>query len=135
MGRKTPLAQTLNCPKNSDDGQFGTILDSLTLLIFIPVMLVYSPLLTLIVLGFCGIIFGTTGNTLLQTTVPDHLRGRVMSLYFLLFAGSTPIGASFIGVLSTAFNVSDALLMCAVLCALGVGIGWVYDRRVLRRAV
>ena len=86
----------------------------------------------LAVLGFFGVIFGTTANTLLQTTVPDHLRGRVISLYFLLFAGSTPIGASFIGVLSTALNVSDALLICAALCVIGVGIGWIYERRMLR---
>ncbi|MCW2275733.1 ATP-binding cassette domain-containing protein [Rhodoblastus acidophilus] len=35
---------------------FGTVLDSMTLLFFLPVMFAFSPLLTFIVLGFCGLI-------------------------------------------------------------------------------
>ncbi len=35
---------------------FGTVLDSLTLLVFLPVMFAFSPLLTFIVLAFCGLI-------------------------------------------------------------------------------
>ena len=34
---------------------FGTVLDSMTLLFFLPVMFAFSPLLTFIVLGFCGL--------------------------------------------------------------------------------
>ena len=37
---------------------FGTVLDSLTLLVFLPVMFFFSPLLTLIVLAICGLIVG-----------------------------------------------------------------------------
>ncbi|MCC7447662.1 MAG: MFS transporter [Anaerolineae bacterium] len=54
----------------------------------------------LVVLGFAGIMFSTTSNSLLQLIVPDHLRGRVMSLNVLLFMGSTPIGGFLIGLLS-----------------------------------
>lgn len=82
----------------------------------------------LVLLGFAGIIFSTTANTLLQLKVPDELRGRVMSLYFLLFAGSTPIGSFLIGTLSSYIGVSDALLVCAGLCLLGVGVAFVYWR-------
>jgi ATP-binding cassette, subfamily B, bacterial HlyB/CyaB len=35
---------------------FGTVLDSLVLLFFLPVMFMFSPLMTFIVLGFCGLI-------------------------------------------------------------------------------
>ena len=35
---------------------FGTVLDSMVLLIFLPVMFAFSPLLTFIVLAFCGLI-------------------------------------------------------------------------------
>lgn len=91
-------------------------------------------MLLLAIVGFFGVVFSTNGSSLIQITVPDHLRGRVTSLYFLLFAGSTPIGASVIGFLSNALNVSDALLVCAFLCAVGVVIAWLYDRRVLHSA-
>lgn len=88
-------------------------------------------MLLLAIVGFFGVMFSTNGSSLIQITVPDHLRGRVTSLYFLLFAGSTPIGATVIGTLSNTFNVNEALLVCAVLCSIGVGIAWLYNRRVL----
>jgi MFS family permease len=80
----------------------------------------------LVALGFAGIVFSTSANTLLQLTVPDALRGRVMSLYMLLFAGSTPIGGLLIGSLSNVVGVSETLLICAGLCLLGVGGALVY---------
>ncbi len=76
--------------------------------------------LLLVALGFAGITFATSANTLLQLTVPDALRGRVMSLYILLFAGSTPIGGMLIGVLSTTIGVSATLALCGGLCLIGV---------------
>jgi len=85
----------------------------------------------LIALGFAGILFSTSANTLLQLNVPDELRGRVMSLYMLLFAGSTPIGGLLIGTLSNIIGVSETLLVCAVLCLLGIGGALVYRRRMV----
>ena len=54
-------------------------------------------LVLLVLLGFAGIIFTATANTRLQLSAPDRLRGRVMSLYILLFAGTTPIGSFLLG--------------------------------------
>jgi MFS family permease len=83
----------------------------------------------LVMLGFAGILFSTSANTLLQLIVPDELRGRVMSLYMLLFAGSTPIGGFLIGSLSNVIGVSETLVLCAGLCLLGVGGAMLYRRR------
>jgi MFS family permease len=83
----------------------------------------------LVALGFAGILFSTSANTLLQLYVPDALRGRVMSLYMLLFAGSTPIGGLLIGTLSNIIGVSETLLICAVLCLLGVAGAQLYRWR------
>jgi len=83
----------------------------------------------LIAIGFAGILFSTSANSLLQLTVPDSLRGRVMGLYMLLFAGSTPIGGFLIGSLSNVIGVSETLLLCALLCLLGVGGALVYRWR------
>jgi MFS family permease len=85
--------------------------------------------LLLVALGFAAIIFSTTANTLLQLNVPDDLRGRVMSLYILLFAGTTPIGGFLIGTLSSMLGVSWALGICATLCLAGVGGALLYRRR------
>jgi MFS family permease len=85
--------------------------------------------LLLVALGFAAIIFSTTANTLLQLNVPDDLRGRVMSLYILLFAGTTPIGGFLIGTLSSMLGVSWALGICATLCLAGVGGALLYRQR------
>jgi MFS family permease len=83
----------------------------------------------LVILGFSGITFATTSNTLLQLNTPDALRGRVMSLNVLLFMGSTPIGALLIGIMSKLFGVSAALFICGVLCMTGVIGGWLYTKQ------
>ena len=66
-------------------------------------------------MGVAQITFQATCNTLLQLTAPDHLRGRVMSLYAVVFAGVTPFGALAVGWIAEAFGTPAA-------CALG-GIG------------
>jgi MFS family permease len=88
----------------------------------------------LFALGFAGISFTTAANTVIQLRVPDDLRGRVSSLYFMLFAGSTPIGGLLIGGAASLFGVPDALLLCAALCLLGVGAALVYQRSIPRAA-
>ena len=88
----------------------------------------------LVVLGFFGVIVSTNAATLIQTTVEDHLRGRVTSLYFLLFAGSTPIGSFLIGTISSRLNVRDALLICATLCLFGVAVSSGYAYLVHKRS-
>jgi MFS family permease len=104
-------------------GGFSLVLAALALS---PVFLLSAVLLA--ALGFAGITFATTANSLVQLTVPDELRGRVMSLYMLLFAGSTPIGGLLIGAVSSALGVPAALLLCAALCLLGVAGALIYRR-------
>jgi hypothetical protein len=55
--------------------------------------------------GFAMIFFTTLANTVLQTTTPAPLRGRVMSVYSTVFAGTTPIGSLIIGGLAQAYGV------------------------------
>ena len=49
-------------------------------------------LLLLAVVGFAESAFASQATTLIQVTAPDHLRGRVMSVYVLFFDGSLPMG-------------------------------------------
>jgi predicted MFS family arabinose efflux permease len=65
----------------------------------------------LVALGFAQIVFMTSCNTTVQIAVPDELRGRVMGLYALVFAGMTPIGALIMGTVAEHWGVSRA---CAV---------------------
>ena len=51
----------------------------------------------LVVIGACQVFYMATTNTMLQVIVPDHLRGRVMSIY-ALDRGLMPVGALMAGV-------------------------------------
>jgi len=48
-------------------------------------------------LGFAGMSFMITGNTLLQLEAAPQARGRVMALYGAAFLGSTPVGSLLVG--------------------------------------
>ncbi len=83
----------------------------------------------LVALGLCSIVFSATANTRLQLVTPNHLRGRVMSIYQLLFAGTTPIGSLIIGALAERGGVQRAIATVAGLCGLGVVAALLYLRR------
>jgi MFS family permease len=79
-------------------------------------------------LGVFSIVFQTTANTRLQLLAPPQMRGRIMSIYQLLFAGTTPIGGTFVGLLADKQGVGPAIVVAAALCVLGLGAGLAYLR-------
>src|SRR5690242_12710604 len=70
----------------------------------------------LVALGFSQIVFMTGCNTTVQITVPVDLRGRIMGLYALVFAGMTPIGSLMMGTIAERWGVDRA-------CAVGGSVG------------
>jgi MFS family permease len=54
-------------------------------------------LVALALAGAASISFMATGNSTLQLTSAPDMRGRVMSLWFVAFQGSTPIGGPIVG--------------------------------------
>jgi MFS family permease len=67
-------------------------------------------LLAMLAAGFGMIAMAATANSTIQLTVPDRLRGRVMSVYTTVFAGSTPIGGLILGAVASRFGVPIAYL-------------------------
>jgi MFS family permease len=84
----------------------------------------------LVVTGMAQIVFTSSVNSTVQITVPDAMRGRMMSLYVLVFVGVTPLGAFVTGWLAETFGIATA-------CALGGAGGlisvaflaWLWYRR------
>jgi MFS family permease len=104
------------------------------LLVTIPFASSWSVLVPLLVLlGAFSILFGSSANVHLQTVTPPALRGRVMSIYTLLFLGSTPIGSMIVGTLAEKQGVQMAIAEMAVACGVGVVIGALYLLRVRDR--
>ena len=65
--------------------------------------------LLMVIVGFGGITMAATANTMIQLNVPDALRGRAMSVYTTVFAGSTPIGGLLFGWLASTAGVALAV--------------------------
>jgi MFS family permease len=84
--------------------------------------------------GFGSIAMAATANTSIQLKVPDELRGRVMSVYTTVFAGSSPIGGLLAGAVASRFGVGEALLLGGLVCVVVAGGVWVTLRRMGRRA-
>jgi MFS family permease len=58
----------------------------------------------LLPVGFSMMLQMASSNTLIQTMVPDELRGRVMALYSMMFMGMAPFGALFGGAMADRFG-------------------------------
>jgi MFS family permease len=72
----------------------------------------------LVPVGFCMMLQMSASNTLIQAMVPDHLRGRVMSVYSMMFMGMAPWGALLGGAVADRLGAPIAVSAGAV-AALG----------------
>jgi MFS family permease len=83
----------------------------------------------LAVAGWGMLLFFSTINTLLQTSASDHMRGRVMGIWTLIFGGMTPVGGLMAGTLSHYFGVRWAVSLGALVCAATGWIVWLVLRK------
>jgi len=70
----------------------------------------------LVFVGFSVMIENGSSNTLIQSMVPDHLRGRVMSVYSMMFMGMAPIGSLIAGALADRVGAPLTVASGGVLC-------------------
>jgi MFS family permease len=61
-----------------------------------------------------------TMNTLVQTEVPDKLRGRVFSVYFWALQGVAPFGSIVIGSIAQRWQVPTAAVVAGTICLIGI---------------
>jgi MFS family permease len=65
---------------------------------------------SLFTMSFVGL-----ANTILQTNSPDHMLGRVMSVYTMFFMGIMPLGQLVEGALGSLFSVDEVLFVAGLL--------------------
>ncbi len=65
--------------------------------------------LLLVFIGLTMMINGALANGMVQSIVPDELRGRVMAAYVFVYVGFTPIGSLIAGAVAHALNVQWAI--------------------------
>jgi MFS family permease len=70
---------------------------------------VHLAAIVLLFLGLTMLINGALANGILQSVVPDELRGRVMATYVFVYVGFTPIGSFIAGLLARYIGVQWAI--------------------------
>src|SRR6184192_575826 len=95
-----------------------------------PVALVF-----LFAAGFGMLLFFSTSNTLLQTIVPDEMRGRVMGVWSLVFGAMIPLGSLEAGATAHWLGTPFALAFGAIICAVSALVTlFVIQRREARNS-
>ncbi|HMV43305.1 MAG TPA: MFS transporter [Leptospiraceae bacterium] len=100
---------------------FPFILFIFSVIRFFPLVLV-----TLFIGGFGFMIVFNLANAIIQRIVPNHLRGRVMSLYTFGFLGALPIGSLFMGTLAEYTSEPFSILVSSACMFIFVIWIWIY---------
>ncbi|MFI9152943.1 MFS transporter [Streptomyces sp. NPDC053367] len=85
-----------------------------------PTLWMFAALM--IPLGLFGMTINVTANTSLQMATDPVMRGRVMSLYMMVFLGGTPIGAPLAGWITDAYGPRAGLAAGGAVAALAAGV-------------
>ena len=73
----------------------------------------------LLPVGFSMMVEMAASNTLLQVMVPDHLRGRLMAVYSMMFMGMAPFGALLAGAFAGRWGAPKTVAVGGAVCAVG----------------
>jgi len=95
-------------------GGFG-----LSLIAFSASKMFWLSLILLLPVGFTMMVQMASSNTLLQSMVPDQMRGRVVALYTMMFMGVAPFGAFFAGAIANRIGAPWTVAMGGVACIAG----------------
>ncbi|MGA1329428.1 MAG: MFS transporter, partial [Candidatus Nanopelagicales bacterium] len=84
--------------------------------------------------GFAAMMVMANANAYVQSSVPDHLRGRVLGLYLMVFLGGSPLGSPIIGKISQDLGARYGLSIGGFISAAAalIILLWVRKRTVAR---
>jgi MFS family permease len=100
-------------------GSIGIAMIGVGLSSVLPISLVLLALA-----GWGTITMGATTNMLIQLISPGNLRGRALSVYTTVFAGTTPIGGLVTGGLVAAVGTSATFVAAGIASLFAAGAGW-----------
>jgi MFS family permease len=89
--------------------------------------------LSLLLIGGVGlavVLINNLDNSLVQDSVPDELRGRVMSIFSLTFFGTMPVGSFLLGLLAEKYNEMIALRIGSLGMFLCASLVWLLAPKV-----
>lgn len=89
-------------------------------------------LVFLVIAGWGTVTFNASANTVIQTIVPDRLRGRIMSLYVMVLLGLMPVAGLLIGSLADRLGSITAIGLGGLAYGLTVGAAFTFVRALRR---
>jgi MFS family permease len=98
---------------------FAAIGFGLSLIAFSTVRSLWLGVAFLLPVGFAMMTQMAASNTLIQSMVPNELRGRVMAVYSMMFMGMAPIGALLAGLLAGWLGAATTVAAGGAFCLLG----------------
>ncbi|HEY2140175.1 MAG TPA: MFS transporter [Chthoniobacterales bacterium] len=96
----------------------GVWIFSVSLVLFAFNKNLYLGILLLALVGFGVVLYFSTSNTVLQSIVPDEMRGRVMGIWALIFGGMIPLGSLEAGLMADLLGSPATMAIGALICAL-----------------
>jgi MFS family permease len=91
-----------------------------TALLAFSVSRIFWVSLVIIMIGGWGMVsYLALANSFIQMSVPDELRGRVMSVYSFVFLGTVPIGNAIMGSVADRIGTTNAVTVGGVVCIAG----------------
>ncbi len=97
----------------------GSILLGVNLILFSVSRSMWLSVVPLVLVGFAVMFTAGATNTSLQAMAPDRLRGRVMSLYSMMFVGMGPVGALLAGLIASKLGAPWTVAMGGMACLCG----------------
>jgi len=100
---------------------FGVVIDGLTFCLLFFVQSNYVAILVLLIHGIGIPLITVSRTTLIQTTVPDKLQGRLFSMLYMAVMGTTAISIGLTGLILEYFGIDILFLIigiCAASCSL-----------------
>ncbi|MDN5570830.1 MAG: MFS transporter [Propionibacteriaceae bacterium] len=92
---------------------FGAVMILLSLMGWLPAFMA-----VLMVTGLFAVSFNAMANASVQLEADPAVRGRVMSLYFVLMMGTTPLGSLLTGWITDTWGAPAALQVSGLICVL-----------------
>ncbi len=111
----------------------GNLLMPIVLAVFAAAHWLPVSMAAMIGLGWAFMVQANLSNSLVQTSIPDNLRGRVMGIYTLVFFGAMPLGSLLAGSGANWLGEPGIVFLCAAVLALTAG--WIWLRLPFIRAL
>ena len=103
---------------------YGSIILPVSMILFAFMRWIPLSLFCVTVVGLSYMLTVNTTNALVQTQIPDHLRGRVMGFYTLIFFGGMPLGSLLMGYMANYIGETQTVVVSALILAVLAFLIW-----------